>query len=109
MRLIKLLMILACVHAQQMVFAQTVSLSLKNAPIEEVFTLIEKQTGVRFFYRVEILKNTNKVTIRVINASLQDVLMLCFKNQPITYVIIDNTIVVKLKRGSSSLGKTDGP
>ena len=109
MRLIALLMILACLHSQQMVFGQTISLSVKTARIDEVFTLIEKQTGVRFFYRVGILKKTHKVTIRVINASLQDVLTLCFKNQPITYEIIDKTVVLKRKRDSSYLRKVHSP
>jgi hypothetical protein len=77
--------------------AQTLSLSLKNAPLKKVFDQIEAQTEVRFFYRLELLKMARKVSLSVSNGDLKDVLRRCFQDQPLTYEIIDKTIVIKEK------------
>jgi TonB-linked SusC/RagA family outer membrane protein len=86
-----------CFRPHPEVLAQPVSLSVNNTSLTKVFTLIEKQTGVSFFYRVEALKKARKVTVNVSNVSLKNALDLCFKNQPLVYQIIDKTIVVKEK------------
>jgi TonB-linked SusC/RagA family outer membrane protein len=75
--------------------AQTLSLSLKNAPLKKVFEHIEAQSDVRFFYRSELLKKARKVSLQAENAPLAEVLERCFLGQPLTYQIIENTIVVK--------------
>jgi TonB-linked SusC/RagA family outer membrane protein len=83
--------------------AQTISLSVKNVRIEKVFTLIEKQAGVMFFYRVESLRRAHNVTMKITNASLTTALKQCFDTQPLQYEIIDKTVVVKEKPAASSL------
>jgi TonB-linked SusC/RagA family outer membrane protein len=95
MRLTLLLLTVACLVKGLRATAQTISLSVKNTSMQKVFTLIEKQADVSFFYRVEALKKANKVSVRVTNASLKKVLELCFENQPLFYEVIDKTIVVK--------------
>jgi hypothetical protein len=86
-----------CFRPHPEVLAQPVSLSVNNTSLTKVFTLIEKQTGVSFFYRVEALKKARKVTVNVSNVSLKNALDLCFKNQPLVYEIIDRIVVVKEK------------
>jgi hypothetical protein len=78
-------------------FAQTITLSIKNASIEKVFPLIEKQAGVRFFYKQELLRMANKVTFKLKKGTLKEALDLCFKGQPFLYEIIGSTIVLKEK------------
>ncbi len=75
--------------------AQTVSLHEKNSKLEKVFKQINRQTGYSFFYADGLLKKYNRVTISVENASLEEVLQLCFSKLPLTYAIVDKTIVVK--------------
>ena len=77
--------------------AKTITLSEKNVPLEKLFRAIWKQTGQQFIYTDEMLKGTKNVTIEVKNASLNDVLNICFQNQPLTYTLQDNAIVVKQK------------
>ena len=44
-----------------------------------------------------LLKNAKRVNIDVTDATVEDVLALCFKDQPFTYIIHDKVIVVKEK------------
>jgi hypothetical protein len=84
--------------------AKTITLSEKNAPLEKLFRAIWKQTGQQFIYTDEMLKGTKNVTIEVKNASLNEVLNICFQNQPLIYAIQDNAIVVKQKKAPPSPG-----
>jgi TonB-dependent starch-binding outer membrane protein SusC len=75
--------------------AQTVRLHEKNSKLEKVFKQISRQTGYSFFYADGLLKKYEKVTVSVENASLDQTLQLCFSKLPLTYAIVDKTIVVK--------------
>ena len=96
MRLTILLLVTGCLQAWAG-GAQTISLSLKNAPVEQAFRAIEKQTDYRFVYTKEDIAKANHVNLQVNNGSLADVLNLCFKDQPITYILNEKYIVVKNK------------
>jgi TonB-linked SusC/RagA family outer membrane protein len=74
-----------------------VTLSLKNAPMEKVFFEIERQAGFGFLYTKAMLSGLPNVTIKVKNASVNEVLNECFKGQPMVYSIENNTIVVTRK------------
>lgn len=69
-----------------------ITIHANNAPIETVFKSIEKQTDYVFFYKSN-LKNV-RVTVDVVNAPLENVLLNCFKGLPYNYKIVDKTIVV---------------
>ena len=79
------------------VAAQSITLSEKNISLEKVFQKIEKQSGYLFVYRDEWLQQARKIDINVINATLDQVLTLCFKGQPLTYEIVEKNIVIKQK------------
>src|ERR1700752_137669 len=61
-----------------------ISLSLTNAPLHRVFKEIRKQSGYNFIYTKEQIAKAKNVTLEIKNASLVEVLELCFKDQPIT-------------------------
>lgn len=96
MRLTIILLIAACLGAEARGIAQ-VTLSEQNAPLESIFRKIEKQTGYTFVYRDEWISKAKKIAINVSNASLDEVLKKCFENQPLTYVVVGNAIVLKQK------------
>ena len=97
MKLTVVLFLAACLQANATGFAQTFTLSLKEVPIEKAFKAIQKESGYHFFYNERLLKSCKKVTLQVSNASLQTVLDICFKDQPVAYVIDEKQIVVKVK------------
>lgn len=82
-------------HAKE--YTQTITISERNSSLEKIFKQIEKQTGYLFVYRDEWLQQAGKVTIDVKNATLEEVLDLCFRNQSITYSIVERTIVIRRK------------
>lgn len=97
MRLTAALLFMACFQVNARSYGQGISLSLKDAPLEKVFREIRKQTGYDFFYNDVWMHKAAKITINVKNTSLEDVLQLCFKNQPFTYTITDKTVILKPK------------
>jgi hypothetical protein len=78
----------------------------QNVPIEKVFQSIEKQSGYRFFYNETLLQGAGKVTLNLQNVSLQEALEACFRNQPLSYAIVEKTIIVKKRPEQQTLAPT---
>lgn len=97
MKLTSILIITACLQVSAKGDAQKVTLSMRDAPLQKVFKEIQKQTGYHFLYTYELLARAGKVDVKVQNAPLQDALYQCLENTPLTYSIIENTIVIKKK------------
>jgi len=77
--------------------SQNVTLTLNNVTIDKVFREIEKQTGIGFLFTKKMLLHTPKVSINVKNEPVNQVLQYCFRGQPLTYKIQDNTIIISPK------------
>ncbi len=92
-----LLMLANCLPAAATGYSQDLSLYLKDVPIQKVLKEIQKQSAYHFFYNEKLLQNTQNVTLNVSNSSLDAVLKICFKDQPIGYVIDEQQIVLKRK------------
>ena len=90
-------MLTACLQVGATGYTQTVSLSVKDAQLETVFRDIRKQTGYNFIFTREVISAANPVNINVQNASLKDVLEMCFQNQPLSFSIEDKFVVIKRK------------
>jgi TonB-linked SusC/RagA family outer membrane protein len=97
MRLTSILLLTTCLQLSAKTKAQSITLSEDHASLEKVFKEIKEQTGYLFVYRDEWLQQTRKVHIQVKNATLQQVLEICFRQQPFTYTIIDKMVVLKQK------------
>ena len=97
MKLTFLLMTLAFLQVQAKSYSQQISMSKQNANMEDVFVEIMKQTNSQFIYSPEMLLAAKPVSIDLTNATLEEALELCFEDQPLTYVIENNTVIVKMK------------
>ncbi len=97
MKFTAFLMLALCLKTSAHINAQTITLSEKNVTLQKVFTNIKKQTGIAFFFDEAWMRQATRVSINVKNASLKETLDLCFSNQPLTYSIVDQTVVVKKK------------
>lgn len=91
------------VQAFANVYAQKITLHVKNASIEKVFKEITRQSGFRFVYTSDKLQGAQPVNIDVTNASLDEALTQCMTGQPITYMVIDDYIVIKHKAPATAL------
>jgi len=97
MKIVTLFLFVGSMQLAARTAAQGISLSLNNAAFSVAFTVIEQQTTYHFIYTNEQLSTTSKITLTVQNASIEKVLELCFKDQPLTWSIEDRFIIVKIK------------
>ncbi len=107
MKLTAFILLVACLQVSAKGFSQ-ISISEKNASLDKVFKAIEHQSEYVFFYDYKSLEQAKTVSIKIKNASIAEVLGVCFKEQPLTYSIIGKTIVVKLRDEirKENVGKT---
>ncbi|MGX5816585.1 SusC/RagA family TonB-linked outer membrane protein [Chitinophaga lutea] len=76
---------------------QQISLTMRDASLEQVFAVIRQQTGFYFLYSNDVVKKAGKVTIDVKDAGIDKVLKQCLSGKPLTYKIIDQTITIQEK------------
>lgn len=67
----------------------------------DVFKKISAQTGMEFVVTNNMLSGAKPVTIRVNSGEIREVLNLIFENQPLTYTLRKNAVVVKRKSSNS--------
>src|SRR5699024_7292170 len=83
--------------------AQSVTLTGENLSLETIFREIRKQAGYQFFYKNEYLQAAKSVDIDVKNVSVKKALDISFKQQPLFYSIVGNTIVVERKKALNKI------
>jgi TonB-linked SusC/RagA family outer membrane protein len=95
MKITFLLLIAGFIQVSAATYAQNVSLNVKNASLADVFTVLHNESGYNFLYDADVLAKTNKVTVSLKKVPLIDALNICFKNQPVTYVVTDKNVVIR--------------
>lgn len=97
-RISSFLLLAVCLQVHATGYSQgTITLSEKDAPLPKIFQLIEQQSDYHFFYDFPLLQKAGKVSLALKNASIEQVLDACFKDQPFSYSIVGKLIVVKEK------------
>lgn len=89
------LLLITCLHVSAAGYSQKVTLSVKNMSLQKVFAEVITQTGVSIVYPEKVLSSTRPVSINVKDASVQQVLDLCLKNQQLVYSLEGNSFVIK--------------
>lgn len=100
MKLTAFFILATCLHVNATDgFGQKVTLSEREVHIEKIFTEIKKQTGFNFLYTSNILANTHRVTVKVTNALVTEVLDIVLAGQGLEYRVKgeDNLIIIKTK------------
>lgn len=97
MKITTLFVFVAIMQVSAVSFAQKINLSETNVSLKKLFNEIRSQSGYNFVYTEGMLKNAKPVNIQVTAAMLDDVLHKVFAEQPLTYTIINNTVVIKEK------------
>lgn len=77
--------------------AQRITLHEHEAPLTKIFKAIRQQSAYNFLYADDALNGTTPVSISVKNKDVKAVLDEIFQQQPISYTITDNTIIIKRK------------
>src|SRR3989337_2326872 len=107
MKLSIFIILAACLTANADGYSQRISISLENASVQKVFESIRLQSGYKFLYTNKVITHAKPIRISVKDATLDQELEICFKDQPLSYTIIENTIVVKLEKSIDSKEKEE--
>ncbi len=97
MKLTTIILMTAILQVSASTFAQKITLSEKNAPLNKIFEKISDQTGYDFLVSTENLKKAKLVTINIQNEELKSALDKIFTEQPLSFVIQEKMVVVSKK------------
>ncbi len=86
-------------------FAQKITIVKKNVHLAEVFHVIEQQTGYLFFYDKALIQETDPLDVTIKNATLDEALTVCLKDQHLAYTIVKNTVVIRREKQDISSGQ----
>ncbi|WP_295124879.1 TonB-dependent receptor [uncultured Chitinophaga sp.] len=95
LKLVLALMLVSLLQVSATAFSQPITLHVKNATLEEVFRKLHDQYGLEFVYDAKMMGRAKKVSVTVTGEPVKAVLDKCFDNQPFTYQMFENTVVVK--------------
>lgn len=101
MKLVSLIMLMTCLQVSASLYAQRVTLVVKDQPLASIFASIEKQTDYQFWYTSKHIENAKKVTLSLKNIGLIPALDKVFENQSLTYELVSKSIVVRPKEKSA--------
>lgn len=76
---------------------QSMSLTGREMPLQEVFSAIKKQTGYRVAYVKEALEHAHPATLEVSNMALPDFMDMLLKDQPLKYDMEGKTIFISAR------------
>lgn len=95
MKLTTLALILAFGQVSAKGYSQKITLHEFNVPLKKVLRSIEAQSPYVFFYDSKDVEQP--INIHVRNASIEEALAACLKNVPLSYKIVDRTILLQQK------------
>ena len=95
MRMIAVLLLVGSLHLSAATFSQTkVSLSMKNAALEEVFQQLETITDYTFLYKLDLLKGCDRVDVDVQEKDFQAFLTSVLKPLGLSFKIDDRVVII---------------
>jgi TonB-linked SusC/RagA family outer membrane protein len=86
-----------CLLTTALAYAQnkTLSIDVRDANLEEVFKVIEEQSGYKFSYRNVILDSRGDITLKVDNVSLETVLDRVLPSKGLKFEVVSaNSVVI---------------
>lgn len=94
MKLIVVMITVGCLQVSARTFSQTVSLSGKNLPLTTVFSDIERQTGLSFFFNMALIKDTKPVTLELHDVSLETALHAALRGESLDFYQAGKTVFI---------------
>ena len=71
--------------------------------------MLKQKTNYYFLYNSKAVRAISGITLKVQNASVENILAACLKATPFEYTIKDNTIVIKYKEGQEEAEPEEDP
>jgi outer membrane receptor protein involved in Fe transport len=96
-KLTTIILFITMLQVSAATLAQKVTLHVTNVPLERVFDSIRDQSGVDFFFSASLIGKAKPVSVHVKDLELNVVLAEIFRDQPLSYVIKNNSVQVRAK------------
>lgn len=97
MKMTAVLLTVLALHVCAGAKSQTVTVSCKQMPLQQVFSVIKQQTGYVFFYRSKDLSDVSPVSAEIRDIPLKVALAKLLQDKPLSFDIEGNTIVISRK------------
>lgn len=94
MRLTSVILISTFLNVHAEGISQNITITGRNIPLKEVFSMVEKQTGYTVFGNSDLLRKTRPVSTSVRDMPLVRFLDFILKDQPLNYRIAEKTIIL---------------
>lgn len=101
MKLTVVLLIITFMHAHASGNAQSVTCSVESLSLKQVFSIVKQQTGYFVFSQKNALQGARPVSVKAKDMPLADFLELVLKDQPVSFMIKEKTIVLIRKQQES--------
>lgn len=95
MKLTIALLLFACLHVFGSGFSQSkITVTLQGSNLRDALKQIEKKSQFRFLYNQETVKNTGRVSLQLINATLAETMFKLLSGTDIGYQLLGSDLVV---------------
>lgn len=95
MRISMILLLIGSLHLSASSFSQTrVSLNMKDATVQEVFSNLEKMTNFTFLYKMDLVGKCGKVNVEATNKDFSQLLEDLLKPLGLSFKIDDRVVVI---------------
>jgi TonB-linked SusC/RagA family outer membrane protein len=98
MRITAAILLIGALHVSARGYAQRINLSANAISLKQAFHQIEQQTGYSFFVRLDLLDKASLISVRLKDASINEALDECLKDQLLDYEIIDKIVYIKERK-----------
>lgn len=90
-----LLLAVSLIQVSAESFGQRLTYSSESVTLKSMLREIRQQTGYDVVYALDNLNEEKRISVRFKDTPLEEVLNECLKELPVTYIIRDNTILIK--------------
>ncbi len=97
MKLTAVVLFASLLNVSAKTYSQKITIHQTNTTVQKILRLIKKQSGFNYLYQEDMLSKTSRVNISLVDATLDEALTQCLKDQPLTYKIFEHTIVIREK------------
>ena len=101
MKITCILLLTASMHLAARTEGQTVTLKVRDVPVETVFREVSRQTNMSIIYSKAVLDQLKRVTLEAVDMPVKEVMTLCLKDQMVEFIITDNIITIKEKQAKN--------
>ena len=100
MRITAAILLMGALHISAHGYSQKVNLSASGITLKQAFSQIEQQTGYSFFVRLDLLDRAALITLHLVDASINEAMDQCLKDQALAYEIKDRIVYITDKKES---------